>query len=309
MRKKKIRLLICDLDNTLYDWVGFFVPSFYAMVDKVVEILECDRERLLDDFRQVHQIHHDSEHPFALLETEIVRSAFPDLDRGQLAKRLDSAFYAYNSTRKETLRLHQGVHRTLETLLECQLRLVAHTESKLYAVVDRLRRLDLTSKFSRIYCRERSLSEHPFPENSANWLDTFPMERVTELSKHQMKPNVDVLLEICSIEGVDPSESAYVGDSMARDMLMAKQAGVFSIWAAYGARHDPQLYSQLVRISHWTKEDVERELELREASKRIEPDFIAHESISEIVKALCNHEDDDQTTLRIREESVVRDEV
>jgi FMN phosphatase YigB (HAD superfamily) len=54
----RFKLLICDLDNTLYDWVAYFVPSFYAMVDKVVELLGCDRERLLDDFRKVHQRHH-----------------------------------------------------------------------------------------------------------------------------------------------------------------------------------------------------------------------------------------------------------
>ena len=47
------RLLICDLDNTLYDWVSYFVPTFYAMADEVVRITNCDRDRLLDDFRLI----------------------------------------------------------------------------------------------------------------------------------------------------------------------------------------------------------------------------------------------------------------
>jgi hypothetical protein len=63
-------LLICDLDNTLYDWVGYFVPSFYAMVDTAVQITGCERETLLDDFRREHRARGDSEQPFALLETE-----------------------------------------------------------------------------------------------------------------------------------------------------------------------------------------------------------------------------------------------
>ena len=71
------RLLVCDLDNTLYDWVSYFVPSFYAMVDKVVEITGWDREQLLDEFQKVHQKHNDAEHPFALLETALVRDMFP----------------------------------------------------------------------------------------------------------------------------------------------------------------------------------------------------------------------------------------
>jgi phosphoglycolate phosphatase len=289
-KKKQIRLLVCDLDNTLYDWFAFFVPSFYAMVDKAVEVTECDREVLLDDFREVHQRHHDSEHPFSLLETNTIQRIFPNSTNRQIAEALDPAFHAYNSKRKEKLKLHRGVKRTLEILERSDIRLVAHTESKLYPVVDRLSRFDLTRYFSKIYCRERSLSDHPFPENSGNWLRDFPMEKVVELSKHQSKPNTDVLLEICSEEGFEPEEAAYVGDSMARDMLMAKGAGVFAIWAAYGANHDPDQYARLVRITHWTKEDVEREIELKEAAKKVEPDFVAEDSFADMLQAIAVRE-------------------
>ena len=34
------KLLITDLDNTLYDWVSFYAQSFSAMFDKLVEILK-----------------------------------------------------------------------------------------------------------------------------------------------------------------------------------------------------------------------------------------------------------------------------
>ena len=286
-RKKQIEVLICDLDNTLYDWFAFFVPSFYAMVDTVVEITDCDREKLLDDFREVHQKHHDSEHPFSLLETSTIQKLFGNSTKREIAEALDPAFHAYNSKRKENLKLHHGVKRTLEILERSDIRLVAHTESKLYPVVDRLRRFDLARYFSRIYCRERSLSDHPFPENSANWLADFPMEKVVELSKHQSKPNTDVLLEICSKEGFKPEEAAYIGDSMARDMLMAKGARVFAIWAAYGANHDPDQYARLVRITHWTKEDVDREIELKEAARKLEPDFIAEDSFADILQVIA----------------------
>ena len=285
--KKQIRLLVCDLDNTLYDWFAFFVPSFYAMVDKAVQVTECDREILLDDLREVHQRHHDSEHPFSLLETDTIRRLFPDSTKRQIAEALDSAFHAYNSKRKENLKLHRGVKRTLEILERSDIRLVAHTESKLYPVVDRLRRFDLARYFSRIYCRERSLSDHPFPENSARWLEDFPMEKVVELSKHQSKPSIDVLLEICSKEGFEPREAAYIGDSMARDILMAKGAGVFAIWAAYGADHDPDQYARLVRITHWTKEDVDREIELKEAARKVAPDFVADDSFADILQVIA----------------------
>lgn len=286
MRTTEIKLLVCDLDNTLYDWVGFFVPAFYAMVDKVVEITGCDRDALLDDLRNVHQKHQDSEHPFSLLETSFIHTHFPHRSLEEVANLLDPAFHAYNSTRKRTLVLHPGVRETLDRLAHSEIKLVAHTESKLYAIVTRFRLLGLTDYFSRIYCRERSVSQHFGPGTGDEFLKDFPMHRVVELSKHQTKPSVDVLMEICRKEGVSPSSTAYVGDSMARDVLMAKQAGVFAIWAAYGARHDVAAYEKLVRISHWTEGDVAREKALRQASEQIRPDFVASNSFSEILSAI-----------------------
>src|SRR5712692_8237439 len=99
----KIHLLVCDLDNTLYDWIGYFVPSFYAMVDKAVAITGCDREQLLDEFRIVHQKFHDSEQPFALLETATVKELYGDVIPDRARIKLDPAFHAFNSERKRNL--------------------------------------------------------------------------------------------------------------------------------------------------------------------------------------------------------------
>jgi phosphoglycolate phosphatase-like HAD superfamily hydrolase len=279
------RLLVCDLDNTLYDWVGYFVPSFYAMVEMVIRITGCDRETLLDDFRKVHQKHGDSEQPFALLETDTIKRLYRGVPVSSMLASLDPAFHAFNSARKQNLKLHYDVRETLDLLMRAGVRLVAHTESKLFGVVDRLDRLDLFQFFSRIYCRERSLSPHPTLSNTG-WLERFPMEKIVELSHHQAKPNPSVLLEICSNEGVVAEQIAYVGDSVARDILMAKRAGVFSIWAAYGAWHDPKMYADLVRISHWTSDEVAREERLKEEAKNIKPDYIASRSFEEVLSAL-----------------------
>lgn len=281
------KLLVCDLDDTLYDWVGYFVRSFYAMADKVVEITGCDREVLLDDFRRVHRRHHNSEHPFSLLETKTVRLLFPGRSIDQIAAELDPAFHAFNSERKRALHLYDGVREGLDMLTRAGVVLVAHTESKLHGVVDRLTRLNLTHYFSRIYCRKRSNSIRPDPRRSNKWLETFPMEKVIELSHHQRKPDPTVLREILSDEGISKESAAYVGDSLARDILMAREAGVFAIWAKYGATHVAADYARLVRVSHWTAEDVKREKRSRERAAGIRPDWIAEQSFLEVVAAVC----------------------
>lgn len=280
------RLLVCDLDNTLYDWVGYFVSAFYAMVDEVVRITNCDRNRLLDDFRAVHRKHHDSEHPFSLLETQTIQNLFPGQPLWEIAQRLDPTFHAFNVNRKKNLQLYPGVREELEILSQSGLVLVAHTESKLYAVVDRLTRLGLTGYFQQIYCRERPSSKHPTPETGRTWLDRFPMQKVVELSHRQRKPDPNVLLEICRVQKVSPAETAYVGDSVARDILMAKTAGVLAIWAKYGTIRPEDQYQHLVRISHWTSEDVERETKFKERAKKIHPDYVLENGFSEIVHVL-----------------------
>lgn len=280
------RLIICDLDNTLYDWVAFFVPSFYAMIDRASIILDCDTELLLSQMKAIHQKHHDVEVPYSLLEAEIVQRQFEGLSNAEIATRLDEAFYAFNSLRKKLLRLHPTVIDSLSVIKSAGLSVVAHTESQLFAVVDRMNRLGLIDYFDRIYCRERPRSIHPNGAIADGFLGKFPMEKVVELSHRHRKPNAEVLLEICDRERARTSDAIYVGDSIARDVMMARWAGVYAVWAKYGAHPDPDLYKKLVKITHWTDEDVEREQHLKSLAGGIDPDFIAERYFSEVLQPL-----------------------
>jgi hypothetical protein len=65
---------------------------------------------------------------------------------------------------------------------------------------------------------------------------------------------------------------------------MAKMAGVFLIWAAFGTRHPKNYFNDLVRITHWTEADIEREKRLAKKSENVEPDFIAKYNFKEILQ-------------------------
>lgn len=278
----RVRLLVCDFDNTLYDWVSYFVPSFYKMVDSAAAIMGLERDVLLDDLRSVHQKFRDSEHPFALLETASVQRLYPGANPKRVADLLDEAFYTFNKSRKETLRLYPGVPETLEALRTNGVTLVGHTEAKYLAVRDRLGRLGLGSLFSRVYCRERSESSRPaeWPHPPAE--SDFHAD-IVELSHHQAKPSPDVLTEICEREGADTSHVAYVGDSLFKDMLMANRAGVHAIWAKYGTVGYHGSYESLVRVSHWGEEDIAFERELRSHAGEIHPDFVLEHRFDELL--------------------------
>ncbi|WP_082972329.1 HAD family hydrolase [Mycobacterium sp. 1245852.3] len=270
--KPTISLLITDLDNTLYDWVGSFVPSFYAMIDDAVTRWSIPREVLLDDLRAVHQRHGSSEHPFALSEARCIRDHFAELSEDEVRQELDPAFYAFNKARKAHLQLYPGVHETLKAIEAEGVPIVAYTDARAVNGADRIEKLGLRPFIKRLYAPAQRLSS---ADHECDYVTVLPSE--------DRKPNPKTLRDICDRLDVDPRFSLYLGDSLVRDVFMAKCAGVVSAWARYGTAVDPNLWARLVRVTHWTEADVEREKEIREdAGLDSEPDLTL-EGISDLL--------------------------
>lgn len=72
-----IKLLVTDLDDTLYSWIGFFIPAFYGMLDELSLILSVPKSDLLDEYQHVHQEKGSVEYPFATLYLPSVKAAYP----------------------------------------------------------------------------------------------------------------------------------------------------------------------------------------------------------------------------------------
>ncbi|WP_149016155.1 HAD family hydrolase, partial [Escherichia coli] len=88
------------------------------------------------------------------------------------------------------------------------------------------------------------------------------------------KPNPLLLADICAKEGFSTSEAVYIGDSLVKDISMANDAGVESIYAEYGRQHEKVYWDILVSIIHWTQEDIQREGKLKELYKHVVPNHI-----------------------------------
>lgn len=270
-KRPQISLLVTDLDNTLYDWVGYFARSFGAMAQRAQEILGIPMERLLDEFKEVHQCYHNSEQPFALLETQTVKDKFAGMSRQERKQILDSAFYAFNKERKNTLRLFDGVDETLQAIVQSGCVVVGHTEATVHNACFRMRSLGLERFLSRLYAIEPLGDGHPDPERAEAAMPDPSFVRIVQRTKR--KPNPVLLSDICAEFSVPPSEVAYVGDSLTRDVSMAKAAGVWAVWAKYGTQYDRNHWKTLVRVTHWTEEDVRREAELQHKLSKVRPDF------------------------------------
>jgi phosphoglycolate phosphatase len=266
MRKK---LLITDLDNTLYDWVSFFTPSFRSMVEELTTLLDVPEATLLTEFKVVHQRYGNSEQPFAVLELPSLKRKLVGLSRQKILEKIDPALHCFNSRRKQTLALYEGVSETLAELQSSGVKIVGHTEAILANAYWRMRSLSIDRFFSRLYTLEGRDAIHIAPDS--RWVDP-PSGFVTVVPRQDRKPNPQLLTDICRKEGADFSSTYYVGDSLVRDVAMAKQAGVTAIWARYGTKYDPEHWRYLVKVTHWTDEDVQREKMLKEKFSDVTPD-------------------------------------
>jgi FMN phosphatase YigB (HAD superfamily) len=280
-----MKLLVTDLDNTLYDWVTFFSTSFAALVSALEVRFDIPRNVLLREFKQVHQYHHNSEHPFAACELPSVLSRFPGMSRAQVANELSpDVFQAFNSARKQILSLYPGVKETLTALREQGVRIVGHTEAIAPNAIYRLDMLGVLGLFDRLYAIESHLEPHP--RGGSHVDPELPPGFLRSVAASDRKPNPKLLLDICDLEKVSLTETVYVGDSIARDIMMAKQAGVTSVWAIYGTKYDPIAWNLLVQVTHWSDDDVAREAQLKAVAKNVHPDYVI-ESFSELL-GICS---------------------
>jgi FMN phosphatase YigB (HAD superfamily) len=261
-----MRLLITDLDNTLYDWVSFFAKAFEAMAEQLTVILGVDRQELFEEFKAVHRKYGDSEVPFAVRDLPSVRRRFGDSWKAQL----DPALHAFNSARKRELRLYESVGDTLEQLSRRGIPIIGYTEALPGNAFYRLERLGIRRFFRRLYALEPTME---LPLDSDREPSSIPEGFLEKVPRSERKPNPALLVDICSRERVSPRDAWYVGDSLSRDMLMARQAGVTAVWAEYGTRYDQNLWATLVKITHWTDEDVARDAELRKQARAVQADF------------------------------------
>ncbi len=265
------KLLITDLDNTLYDWVSFFSQSFEAMVDSIVELTGIDKNILLRDFKDIHQKYNSSERPFAALEVKAIIDYFDTSDKDALKKELAPAFRNFSETRKETLKLYKGVAETLAKLREQGVIVVGHTESYEVNAVYRAKRLGLDKYLNHLYTIGSSSSSHP--DQTKPMIDPGDAEWVVKLPEEERKPNPRLVLDICEREGVCPSDAYYIGDSIVKDISMANAAGVNSVWAKYGKDFQSANWKLLVSITHWTDEDVRIEEDLKAMYSKETPTF------------------------------------
>jgi phosphoglycolate phosphatase len=279
--KSRIAAVVTDLDNTLYDWVAMWGAAFNAMLQVVVAQSGIDQPVIEAEARDVHRKYGTSEYSFLI-------QSLPSLQRKHPGRNLTEvyadAIRAYREARAGSLRLFPTVMDTLTTLKAKGCLVIGYTDSRAFYSAYRIRKLGLDGVLDLLF----SPPDHDLPDTVQQLRSHPPEAYELEKTVHRhtpegaVKPNPQVLADIMRDVGAPPACTAYVGDSLMKDVLMAQAAGVTDVFAKYGLAQHRDEYELLRRVSHWTDADIEREKKLK-AQHDVYPSFTLNERFSELL--------------------------
>ncbi len=255
-----IQLLLTDLDDTLYPWMEFYIPAFYAMAGEVAKVLGLPLDEVIAEYHAVHLEKRNIEYPFSTMLLPCVQRAYPDASNEELREIFGEAFHKFNAVRKDKMHLFPHVRETLETLHANGVKIVGYTDSGEANGYYRLQKLGISDLFTEVYA---VYSDFERPTGTGYEAP----QNVTIVRKS--KPNPALLLEICEKYGVDPQRAIFTGDSLTKDVYMAHEAGIRSVWTRHPKSDAyPDYFQQMLAISHWDEADDAREAQIRETIAR-----------------------------------------
>lgn len=283
MTRKTIDTVILDLDNTIFDWFAVWYASFRPIYDDIISISGRPASEVEASIRTVHQRHRTSEYTFLLEELDLLEA---QRATGPIRDTFRDAIEKSRAGRDQTLRLYPSVFPSLWDLKQKGTKIVAYTESMGFYSAYRLKRFGLDGVIDVLF----SPQDHEVPagvsvEKLRRHPDDFYQLQVTQV-RHtppgELKPNPRVLLDILKTIGATADRCAYIGDSLFKDVAMARDVGVLDVHAQYGESQRKPEYKLLQNVSHWTQEDVEREAAITAKGHSFTPSVVLKDSFAEI---------------------------
>lgn len=270
---QNVKLLITDLDDTLWDWLEMWHKSFAPYFERIK--IECgiDNVDLAQAFKELHQTYGTTEMSFAYREIPIIEPKNYHLfQNGTEDKK--SILHEYYSNKKNNLKLYNGVFDTLNYIKSKGVKIVAFTESYVFFTKYRIKHLGLDGIIDCIYSPMGSdLPLSVYRHYETDYWDPH-ITKIRPLANDVRKPDPEILDQIVSDFGADKETTIYIGDKLDRDVFMAQQAGITSVYAKYGHRSASDEYDMLVSVTHWTDEDVDRERAFKnKCLNLVEPDY------------------------------------
>lgn len=273
-------VLIFDVDNTLYNFVDFFAPSFRSMVHVLARVERVPESEIMRSAKLVYQAAGTLEYPFLVQEMDI----FAGRSEAEYTKMIGLLQQAFTKTRRKRLKLYDGVANLITSARAIGWKCVCVTNAPFYQVSRRLRDLGLLGEIDGLVAWEgrpvhQSREDHI--RKHSDWRDYVDrrLHFFCIVQTEDLKPSPYPFMRI--VERLGESQEFYcVGDSLSKDLSPAKSLGMNTIWAKYGTRVDPINLATLLDVTPWTSDQV-----AHDSTITVAPDYVA-ETPRDIAKIL-----------------------
>ncbi len=240
---KNRKIVILDLDNTLYDWNDAYSTSFMSLVKYHQKIFTMSEHAIIHNFKEYFK----SRGTLELLPTlEYIqlyeKSNLNELDLNNIA---DKSCDFFLKAWKENINLYFDVHETLKILKSNGVRIVAFSDASMFWATYRLKCLKILRFFDRLYAPIDNIKLPDYVENNP--------EKYRVINDQQRKPNSTIIEEIINSYKVSCKDTFMIGDNLSKDIKCASEAGITSIWAKYGTKHHSSSGGILRNITPWEK--------------------------------------------------------
>lgn len=247
-----MKVLICDIDNTLYDFVGFFAPSFRAMIHALSREMDLSEDTLIKDYKQVYQDAGSLEYRFSTQNLPLVKGINNNEDRRRLQELAEIVF---GRVRRKRLRPYGGVRSTIKAAKSESVQLVVCTNAPSYLALRRLYQLGLLSDFSHVLAWSGFEQEGEGEKRKERELISWFQGKgghVHTFEEDRTKPCGTMFQTIKELYGPQCDFFA-IGDSIQKDLLPAhRELAATTIWAKYGTQINPLDVATLDQIVPWS---------------------------------------------------------
>lgn len=251
VRKRSPRLLVLDVDNTLFDWLPYYAGSNSAMIETLAKLIAVPEERLVQEFRQVMANFEDNQ--------SFVLPQLPSMSgRGDYGD--DSAVYqtcaeVFIKQATSYLVPYPGVVNTLATIKHYRphIGIVALTDSPSLEAVWKIDELGLAHYFDGIYGLD-----HPPVIPTGQTLSAIVAAQLRYRGNLKFMPSdhakpstkgLKMIMNDYQLSAADKDQVVYAGDNFKKDIRLGKDAGVLTCWSEFGMPSDSPYLRQTIALS------------------------------------------------------------
>lgn len=274
-----MKLFVADIDNTIFDWVKYYVGAFSALLREVEKVTHVPYAQLAKECKDVFATHGSIEYPFLIQELPSVMRFYriglgdidgggPDVDSQRIEKMLREAVTrgrdAFLREAEKGLRLYDGVEATLAAFhaKHPKVPLVALTDAPRYVAMWKLNKLGVLQHFDAVYgladpriptCGGRIKVDQEILIKHLQRNDFGFKGKIRTLPEDYEKPGTKGLKTVLMDYDLDEdpalrAQVLWIGDNERKDVGLGKRLGVKTFWARYGVA-DPALLARLHEFS------------------------------------------------------------